>query len=193
MEKEQYGYSKELIRYLQESEETIPKGSFVIVQRKGRGYWYFNKSSGENRLIYLCSVESKGDEESSFHNSIKILKDKLKKGTTKTGNGKLIKVIDNYIIQLRDEGSTNKRGVERTKKTIQDIISHIRKFREYVVENPISVRDLEKESFRSYMSDLITKMIDSGLSKTTIRLTIIHIKQFLDELVEPNIGRRRIN
>ena len=193
MEKEQYGYSKGLIRYLQESEETIPKGSFVIVQRKGRGYWYFNKSSGENRLIYLCSVESKGDEESSFHNSIKILKDKLKKGTTKTGNGKLIKVIDNYIIQLRDEGATNKRGVERTKKTIQDIISHIRKFREYVVENPISVRDLEKESFRSYMSDLITKMIDSGLSKTTIRLTIIHIKQFLDELVEPNIGRRRIN
>ena len=73
MEKEQYGYSKGLIRYLQESEETIPKGSFVIVQRKGRGYWYFNKSSGENRLIYLCSVESKGDEESSFQNSIKIL------------------------------------------------------------------------------------------------------------------------
>jgi hypothetical protein len=48
MEKEQYGYSKELIRYLQESEETIPKGSFVIVQRKGRGYWYFNKSSGSS-------------------------------------------------------------------------------------------------------------------------------------------------
>ena len=70
MDKEQYGYSKGLLRYLQESEETIPKGSFVIVQRKGCGYWYFNKSSGKNRLIYLCSVKSRGNEESSFHNSI---------------------------------------------------------------------------------------------------------------------------
>ena len=121
MDKEQYGYSKGLIRYLQESEETIPKGSFVIVQRKGCGYWYFNKSSGKNRLIYLCSVKSRGNEESSFHNSIKILKDKLKKGTTKTNNGKLLKVIDNYIIQLRDEGGSNKRGVERTKKQFKTL------------------------------------------------------------------------
>ena len=62
-----------------------------------------------------------------------------------------------------------------------------------MVLNPIRVSDLEKESFRTYMSNLISKMIDSGLSKTTIRLTIIHIKQFLDELVEPNIGTRKIN
>ena len=193
MDKEQYGYSKGLLRYLQESEETIPKGSFVIVQRKGCGYWYFNKASGKNRLIYLCSVKSRGNEESSFHNSIKILKDKLKKGTTKTNNGKLLKVIDNYIIQLRDEGGSNKRGVERTKKTIQDIISHIRKFREYVISNPVSLKDLEKESFKTYMSKFTSEMIEAGLSKSTIRVTIIHIKQFLDELVEPNVGKRKIN
>ena len=43
MNKEQLGSSKGIQRYLQEVEETIPNGSFII-NRIGQGYhWYFQR------------------------------------------------------------------------------------------------------------------------------------------------------
>lgn len=192
--KEQFGFSNELQRYLQDTEKTIPKGSFVIIKRGDKHYWYFNKSKGSNRLIYLCPVDKKGEETNSFIYSTKILKEKTREGVgtyTKKGTS-LIKIIDDYILKLRSEGSDNKRGVERTKKTIQDIISHIRKFREYVGLNPISVKDLQRESFREYANDYISWLVDIGLKPSTIRVTLVHFRQFLDELVEPRSGKKVI-
>ena len=67
MNKEQFGFSKGIQRYLTEVEETIPNGSFIIHKRGQGYYWYFQKSTrSKNRLIYLCSVLDKGKEESSF-------------------------------------------------------------------------------------------------------------------------------
>jgi len=59
MEKELYGYDNVLVRYLQEDEKSIPKGSFTILSRSGKLYWYFNHSKGKNRLEYLCSPDAR--------------------------------------------------------------------------------------------------------------------------------------
>ena len=194
MNKEQFGFSKGIQRYLTEVEETIPNGSFIIHKRGQGYYWYFQKSTrSKNRLIYLCSVLDKGKEESSFMNSTTILKRKIRKQSNKVIKTSLIQVIDDYILWLRKEGETNSRGVERTKKTIQDIISHIRKFRGYVEEQPISIEDVERETFKEYVSNFISYLIESGLSKSSIRVILVHLRQFLDELVEPTNGKRVIN
>lgn len=195
MNKELFGYDKEIQRYLQYDDKSIPKGSFLIQNRSGKYYWYYNLSSGKNRLIYLCSVDDKGKERNSFLYSIYILKKKLKNRERISGRGKnsLIKVIDNYIVQLRDEGGSNKRGVERTKKTIQDIISHIRKFRDYVEKHPIGIKDMERDGFKDYVSNFINHLIDSGLKPNSIRVILVHFRQFLDELVEPRKGEQIIS
>lgn len=186
------GYSTEIQRYLELVEKSIPKGSFVIIQRGGKGYWYFNLSSGKNRLIYLCSVDKKGDEENSFLYSVSILKKKLKNEHKRVKKSTFLKVIDDYIIGLRTEGDTNRKGVERTQKTIQDIISHIRKFRTYVETNPIGVGDVPREEFKDYISGFINHLIDSGLKPNSIRVILVHLRQFLDELSNPSIGKRII-
>lgn len=203
MKKKDFGYSKDIVKYLQ-SDGTIPNGSFTIQKNKQNGkvyhYWYYNKSKGTNRLIHLCSVQDKGNEENSFQNSVKILKDKLK-GITKTKrNQTFLNVIDDYIERLEKEGDENIRGTERTKKTTQDIISHVRKLRDYVIENPISLRGIQRESFRNYFEEFVGYLIydykksngERGLSDNSIRVVLIHIQQFLDELVEPSRGKRVI-
>ena len=43
MNKEQFGYSKGIQRYLQHVEETIPNGSFIIHKRGQGYYWYFRR------------------------------------------------------------------------------------------------------------------------------------------------------
>lgn len=190
--KEQFGFSNELQRYLQETEKSIPRGSFVIIKRGSNHYWYFNKSSGDNRLIYLCPINKTGGEVDSFTYSTKVLKQKIQNNHKQSGKKSLIKVIDSYIVQLREEGSSNQRGVERTKKTITDIISHIRKFRGYVESKPIGLKDVQKESFKDYISDFISYLIDQNLKPPTIRVILVHLRQFLDELVEPRKGSKII-
>jgi integrase len=187
MEKEQFGYEQGLVRYLQNDEKSIPKGSFVIIPKKGNHYWFFNRSNGPSRLIYLCSINDKGSESSSFINSVRILKEKLK-GYNKTRTNDFTKVIDDYVQSMKNEGYSNRRGVERSLKTTQDIIYHINKFREYVVQNPITLKSVQLDSFRDYVSDYITFLIDKGFKPSTIRVQLIHLRQFLDELVEPRRG-----
>jgi hypothetical protein len=192
MEKTSFGYSEEIQIYLQSVEKSIPKGSFVIIQRGQNHYWYFNRSSGKNRLIYLCSVLDKGNEKNSFIHSTKILHQKLKDEVRIEKNKSLIKVIDDYILRLRDEGVSQSRGIERTTKTIRDIVSHIRKFREYVVKNPIGIRDVSKEGFRDYISGYVNYLLDEKLKPATIRVILVHLRQFLDELVQPTNGKQVI-
>jgi hypothetical protein len=192
MKRTEFGYSTEIERYLEMVEKSIPKGSFTIIKRSEKGYWYFNLSSGNNRLIYLCSVDKKGSEENSFLYSVSILKKKLKNEHKRVKKSTFLKVIDDYIVGLRTEGDTNRRGVERTQKTIQDIISHIRKFRTYVETNPIDVGDVSREGFKDYFSGFINYLVDGGLKPNTIRVTIVHTRQFLDELSNPSIGKKVI-
>ena len=192
MEKTIFGYSDGVHKYLELVEKSIPKGTFVIIQRGGNGYWYYNLSSGKNRLIYLCSVEKKGKEENSFLHSVSILKKKLKKEQQRVKKSDFIKVIDDYIIQLRKEGSNKRKGVERTKKTIQDIVSHIRKFRTYVETNPIGTTDVSREDFKDYFSGFINFLVDSGLKPNSIRVHLVHTRQFLDELTNPSVGTKII-
>lgn len=192
MVKEQHGYDQGIVRYLQNDEKSIPKGSFVIIHRKGKNYWYFNHSTGVSRLVYLCSVDDKGSESSSFINSIRILKEKLK-GQNRTKSNDLVKVIDKYITEVRNEGYNNKRGVERSLKTTQDIVYHINKFRDYVLNNPISLKMVSTDDFKEYVSGYILYLIENGLKPNTVRVQLVHLRQFLDELVEPTKGSPLIN
>ena len=192
MEKERFGYDHALLIYIQNDTKAIPPGSFSILTRSGKMYWYYGLSTGKNRLIYLCSVDNKGEERNSFLNSVKILQKKLKGGVSSVKKS-LIDEIDTYIELLNKEKDNKSRGVERTKKTIQDIISHIRRFREYVSNNPIGTKQVERDDFREYVSSYITYLIELGQAPNTTRVHIIHLKQFLDHLVEPVFGRRVIN
>jgi hypothetical protein len=192
MKKEHYGFSNEIQIYLQDTEQSIPKGSFVIIKRSGKGYWYFNLSSGKNRLIYLCPITQKGNEENSFLHSVSILKKKLKNEHKRVRKSNFIKVIDDYIIRLRTEGDTNRKGVERTQKTIQDIISQIKKFRSYVEDNPIGISDVSREEFKDYFSNFINHLIDSGLKPNSIGISLVRVRQFLNELSNPSIGSKII-
>jgi integrase len=157
--------------------------------RGGNGYWYFNRSSGKNRLIYLCSVLEKGNENNSFIHSTKILHQKLRGEIRVENNKSLIKVIDDYILRLRDEGESNKRGVERTKGTVGNIITQLGKFREYVVNNPIGIKDVSKDSFRDYISVYINHLLDENLKPSSIQTNLVRLRQFLNDLVHPPTGK----
>jgi len=188
MNKELFGYDKVLIDYLQKDEKTIPSGSFVIIHRRGRYYWYFNHSKGKNRLVYLCPVDDKGNESSSFVHSIKILKSKLNETPTKV-RSTLTDVIDEYILKVREEGYSSRRGVERSLKTTQDIIYHITKFRQYVVQHPIPLKSIEKVDFKDYFFQYVNHLVDSKLSPNTIRIHIVQVRSFFDHLVDPVVGK----
>ena len=185
--KKKYGWSKDVENYLLEVEKTIPKGTFCILKKGGKEYWYFNKSSGKNRLIHLCSVENKGGESNSFRNSMNILKEKSK-GTVKIRSISLYDVITEYIEELRDEGKSQRFGTERTKKTTQDIIYHLNKFREYVKINPIKIKDCSKSEFKDYFFQYV-EFLSTKYKPNTTRRHVSSIKLFLNNLVEPRMGK----
>jgi hypothetical protein len=189
MEKTDFGYSEEILKYLQSVEKSIPKGSFVIIPKGKNHYWYFNRSSGKNRLIYLCSVYDNGNEKNSFIHSTKILHQKLRGEIRVENNKSLIKVIDDYILRLRYEGESNKRGVERTKGTVGNIITQLGKFREYVVNNPIGIKDVSKDSFRDYISVYVNHLLDENLKPSSIQTNLVRLRQFLNDLIQPPTGK----
>ena len=188
IQKEEFGWSKEVERFLIEHDQTIPKGTFTIQSRSGKWYWYYNLSSGHPRLIYLCSVEEKGNESSSFRNSVNVLKRKLKNPSERVSSVKLVKIIDRTINDLRKEGYSIEFGVERTKKTTQDLIYHMKTFREFVERKNLSLSDCVKVEFGndiiSYVSELKLRY-----KPNTVKRHLTSVKMFLNDLVQPKSGK----
>jgi len=186
--KERYGWSLDVERFLIEHDQKIPKGTFTIQTRSGKRYWYYNLSSGYPRLIYLCSVEDKGAENSSFRNAVNALMLKLKHPTERITSRPLIKIIDRYIDELRREGYSNVYGVERTKKTTQDIIYHMNAFREYSLRNKLNVVDCTKIEFGEHIIMYVAEM-KVKYKLNTIKRHLTSIKMFLNDLVQPKSGK----
>lgn len=192
-QKKDYGWNSELERFLKDNDKTIPSGSFTIQKRSGKLYWYYNlsvKTELSSRLIYLCSVEDNGGELNSFRNSIQKLKDKLGKNSNSTTKSriKLTKVIDKYISDLEKEGLSSSFGVERTKKTTQDLIYHMRTFREFVERKNVYLNDCVKVEFGDTIIHYVTELKISYKSNT-VRRHLTTVKLFLNDLVQPRSGK----
>jgi hypothetical protein len=133
-------------------------------------------------------VEDKGTETSSFRNSVNVLKRKLKNPSEKVSSVKLVKVIDRYITELRKEGLSSEFGVERTKKTTQDIIYHMKTFREYVERKNLSLSDCVKVEFGREIITYVSEM-KFRYKQNTVKRHLTSVKMFLNDLVQPKSGK----
>lgn len=180
MEKEDFGYTPILHQHYVEKGK-LPKGTFQIKERNENFYWYFTLSKGKNRTRYICSVKWDGDISDSFSNAIDIASNKL--SGKKTTHNTLVDVINQYLKELKEEGEEDNPS-KRTKKTIADISYHIRKFKEFVSENKISLNKIENKSFRKDFKEFI-QWLEKDYSKQSVRVILTHARQFLDYLVNP--------
>lgn len=191
-----YGYNEEIKEFLINGEKSIPKGQFLTIQRKNSNnwYWYFNKSKGNNKMIYLCSVENKGKSSTSFLNAVEILKKKVKVNTVSNARlNYLHQVVDIYILNLREEGNSFIRGNERTKQTTSNITYYLKKFRLFCKENRVTLLHTTQEEFRKTFSTYISILINNKYSPNAIKGNLTYTRQFLDTISNPIRGEKYIH
>lgn len=175
---EDFGYKNSLHQHYIESGK-IPKGTFQVKKRNANYYWYYTLSKGKNRTKYICSVNWSGKDENSFKNAINVAEKKLKEGSL--SNTSLLREINQYLKELEDEIGN---PAKRTKKTIQDISYHIRKFKEFVEIKKISIQKIQKKSFRKDFKKFI-EWLEKDYANQSIRVILTHTRQFLDYLIDP--------
>ncbi len=183
---EDFGYENSLHQHYIDSGK-IPKGTFQVKKRNTNYYWYYTLSKGKNRTKYICSVNWDGKDSDSFKNAINITEKKLKEDSQ--SNTSLLREITKYLKELENE-ITN--PAKRTKKTIQDISYHIRKFREFVEIENLTLQQIQKKSFRKDFKKYI-EWLEKDYASQSVRVIITHTRQFLDYLVDPTYRRSVID
>ena len=178
IDKSRYGWNEHVEQFVFSGNVHIPKGSFTIVLKKGNAYWYFNTSKGTSRLTHLCKAVEY-DDGVSFRKAIEVLNQKF--CAPKPEKQTLLGCIDKHIDDHRDEGNSNKDSARLTKKTTQDKISHLKRFRKYVVLNPITLKDVSSKKLRRYI-EVYVDALKVSYSANTIRSHVTTLKQFFKRL-----------
>ena len=190
-----FGYDEGYKKMFLDLHTDIGKGNFIIRQRSGKWYWYYNLSARlKNRTKYLCGCYEgmNPDGINSFQKSLHIL---LKKHNTDykstlRNSYKVSELIDEWIgLILKEEQSPEGRKLETT----QSMRNGINKYKDFVLMNDTRLSDLRIQStIKQHIKDYIEHCKNRDLKRNTIRTYVKFVRQFLswlsDEEVEGGRG-----
>jgi hypothetical protein len=176
--KEEYGWRSNLEEYVLRDNPHIPKGRFSIVRKKGYQYWVFMISKGKSRQKHLCPAVY-DDNGASFDMAIKKLKTEFAVEKTQP---MLSDYIDRRIRELRDEGLSLTNVEARSKKTTQDKIYHLNKFKEFIIQKSVALSKANSKAIRPIVEQYVTHL-KNHYKQNTVKSHLSTIKQFFDDMM----------
>lgn len=187
----EFGLDKIIVESFFKINREVPKGSFQLLKRKKFHYWYFKLSKGENRTLYLCRGFAGKNEfsQTSFEQSLQSLKNKFSGNQTSIFHKRrnLSSLIDEYIDFLDIEGR-DPHG-RRKMTTITGMVTSLRNFKKFSVDENIKVVDVEKKEFRNTIRHWINLCTKRNLSRNTIRKQLVDIRSLFNWLVNDDYGK----
>jgi len=189
--KEDFGYNDSLVNFWFKSNSHIPKGTFYLVDRKGKYYWYYQLPSGKNRMKYICSVYEGKNEDglTSFEYCLGVLNkkylDDFKRKTTTSI--KISTLIDEFKGELlKEELDPSGRKIETTKS----IRNGVNRFRDYSLLNDFRLKDFtDSKNIKSTVMEYLEYCKNRGLKRHTIRTYIKQVRYFLEWLSDEDMGK----
>ena len=181
--KEDFGYDEIMWDWFLQTHTELPKGSFLILKRRDRYYWYYQLSNTQKvRLKYICSTFEGTNKEGSNSFQVCLIKltEKYKTNFQPLTNDttKISTLIDEYVgVILEEENSYEGRKMETTRS----IRNGCNKWKEFCLMKTIVLRDVKNSKvIKKYVKDYVELCKGRGLSRGTIRTYLKHIRGFLN-------------
>ena len=181
--KEDFGYDEIMWNWFLQTHTELPKGSFLILKRRDRYYWYYQLSNTQKvRLKYICSTFEGTNKEGSNSFQVCLIKltEKYKTNFQPLTNDttKISTLIDEYVgVILEEENSYEGRKMETTRS----IRNGCNKWKEFCLMKTIVLRDVKNSKvIKKYVKDYVELCKGRGLSRGTIRTYLKHIIGFLN-------------
>jgi len=169
-----YGWSVEACDMFFTLNPDIPKGSFQVLTKSGKDYWYYYYSKGKNRSEYLCACK----DQNSFTNACLVLVQKTKNGESYTKKSKalLSRYKDKYHDVLKEELT---RGQNRSKSTIEKLIRNSTYFLDYCDKHKVRLYTIQTKEFKNTLIDYIKELQTKGLKRASIRVYLQDARYYL--------------
>lgn len=194
--KEDFGYNEGLKTFWFQTHSDLPRGSFSILKRSNKYYWYFQLPSGfssgtKTRMKYLCPTFDGLDNEgmNSFQKCLQVLQKRYSNNFEKITHEstKISTLIDEYIgIINREENSDEGRKIETT----QSIKNGCNRFRDFCLMSDLRFTDLKNgKTLKSVIKKYLEYCKKRHLKRGTIRTYLKHIRGFLNWLSDEDVGK----